>query len=164
MTRRAWSLVLVSVAVAAVSLAVALAALLLRPEPPDDDALREAALAAARERTTALTTYDHRTLDEDFAAVLETATGEFEQEYRATTARLRDAFRRSQAVAAAKVVGAGLERVEDPADAPARAVAVVAVDQVIRTAGAPARTERNRLRMELLRSEGTWLVSRVQRL
>ena len=43
-------------------------------------------------------------------------------------------------------------------------VAVVAVDQVIRTRGAQPRTERNRLRMTLVRPDATWLVERVERL
>ena len=125
---------------------------------------RASALEAARERTVALTSYDHRRLDEDFAAVLETATGDFAQEYRRTTAQLRDAFVQQRAVAEAQVVAVGLESADVDGNGPDRAVAVVAVDQVIRTAGAAPRTERNRLRMELVRREGTWLVQRVERL
>ena len=154
-----------AVSVAAVSLAVALAALLLGDDEVQRvEAARESALDAARERTLALTTYDHRSLDEDFAAVLETATGEFEKEYRDTTAQLRETFETTRAVAVAEVVGAGLESAEVAGDGPQRAVAVVAVDQVIQTANAPPRTERNRLRMALLRRDGTWLVERVERL
>ena len=147
------------------SLAVALAALLLgRPDVERIEADRASALDAARERTLQLTTYDHRTLDEDFGAVLATATGEFEKEYRDTTAQLRMTFERTQAVAVADVVAAGLESADLDADGSQRAVAVVAVDQVITTTGAAPRTERNRLRMELVRPQDTWLVERVERL
>jgi Mce-associated membrane protein len=96
--------------------------------------------------------------------VLATATGEFEDDYRSTTARLSGTFTTTQAVAKGTVVGAGLESLEAPDDGPVIAVVVVAVDQVITTKGAAPRTERNRLRMELVRPEDVWLVSRVERL
>ena len=155
-------------AVAAVSLAVALAALLLGDDRADRaDRLAEVragALDAARERTLALTTYDHRSLDRDFAAVLADATGEFETDYLRTTSQLRRTFEQTRAVAVGEVVGAGLESADLAGDGPQRAVAIVAVDQVITTTGAPPRTERNRLRMTLLRRDGRWLVERVERL
>ena len=155
----------VALAVAVVSLGVALASLLLG-DPAADRAerARESALQAARERTTTLTSYDHRRLDEDFAAVLETATGEFKAEYEKTTMQLKSAFVQQRAVAVAEVVAAGLEEADVDGEGDDTAVAVVAVDQVIKTAGQPPRTERNRLRMELVRPDGTWLVTRVQRL
>ena len=125
---------------------------------------RATALEAARERTTRLTSYDHRTLDADVQAVLETATGEFEAEYTRTVQGLRETFVQTQAVATGTVVAAGLEGEVVDSEQGDRAVAVVAVDQVITTAGASPRTERNRLRMELVRPEDTWLVAKVQRL
>jgi len=143
--------VVVALGLSVVSLAVAAAAVLVREPAPSIQAVGPSALEAARARTATLTSYDHRTLDADFAAVLATATGEFAREYRATTEQLRPTFLRTRAVAAAEVVAAGLESVQAPADGPQRAVAVVAVDQVITTAGAPPRTERNRLRMALVR-------------
>jgi hypothetical protein len=155
--------VLVALAVALVSLATAAVALLLPRDDVDDEQVRASALQAARARTVALTSYDHRTLDMDAAAVLETATGEFEQEYTRTLEQLRGTFERTQAVAEAQVVAVGLESLQRDGETE-RAVAVVAVDQVISTAGAPARTERNRLRMVLVRPAGTWLVERVERL
>jgi Mce-associated membrane protein len=151
----------VAVAVALVSLGLALASLLLGdPAAERADRARDSALQAARERTTTLTSYDHRRLDEDFAAVLETATGDFRAEYEKTTAQLKQTFVQQRA----EVVAAGLEEADVDGDGADTAVAVVAVDQVIRTAGQPARTERNRLRMELVRPDGTWLVQRVERL
>jgi Mce-associated membrane protein len=163
--RPSWAVVLVSLAVALVSLAVAAGALLLGQRAAQDvDDTRASALAAARERTEVLTSYDHRSLDEDVAAVLATATGEFEAEYRKTIDGLRPTLASTKAVATAEVVAAGIERAEVEGEGPERAVVVVAVDQVIETAGAAPRTERNRLRMELVRPDGTWLVERVQRL
>ena len=128
------------------------------------DEIRDSALAAARDRTTALTSYDHRRLDDDFAAVRETAVGDFEREYLATTDQLRQTLEQTEAVATAEVVAVGLESVQAERGEPDRAVAVVAVDQVIATAEAAPRTERNRLRMTLIRPAETWLVERVERL
>lgn len=160
-----WAVVVVALAVAVVSLGLAAASLLLGdPASERADRARESALQAARERTTTLTSYDHRRLEKDFAAVLETATGEFEAEYRKTTEQLEQTFVQQKAVAVAEVVAAGLERADVDGEGEDTAVAVVAVDQVITTAGRPARTERNRLRMELVRPDGTWLVRKVQRL
>lgn len=155
----------VALALALVCLGVAAAALLLAdPAVERVDRARDSALQAARERTVTLTSYDHRRLDEDFAAVLETATGEFKAEYEKTTQQLTQTFLQQRAVAVAEVVAAGLEEADVDGEGEDTAVAVVAVDQVITTTGQPARTERNRLRMELVRPDGTWLVRRVQRL
>ena len=125
---------------------------------------RASALEAARERTVALTSYDHRTLDADVQGVLATATGEFETEYTETVQGLRETFVQTQAVAKGTVVAAGIEGEVVDSEQGQRAVVVVAVDQVITTAGQPPRTERNRLRMQLVRPEGTWLVADVERL
>ena len=157
-------MVVVALAMAAVSLAVAAVALLVRPGGDQADDTRASALAAATERAETLTTYDHRTLDASFASVLETATGEFEADYKKTTEQLRPTFTQTKAVAAGEVVAAGIETAELEGDDPDRVVVVLAVDQVITTSGAPARTERNRIRMTLVRPDGTWLVEKVQRL
>lgn len=123
--------------------------------------LRRSALEAARAATVSLTTYDHRTLDQDFARVSALAVGDFAKEYAETSAALRPTLQQTQAVASSKVPAAGVEELQAE---PARAVVVLAVDQVIETAGAPPRTELNRLRMTLVRPEQTWLIEKVQRL
>lgn len=130
----------------------------------DAAAVRASALEAARERTVSLTSYDHTRLDQDFAGVLETAVDPFRTEYSGTTEQLRAVLAESQAVATATVLAAGLEGEVTETEQGERAVVVVAVDQVIATAGAEPRTERNRLRMTLVRPEATWLVQAVERL
>lgn len=158
-----WSVVLVALAVAALSVALAVTSLVLADDGSkvvqraEQD--RRSALEAARERTLALTSYDYRQLAGDFGAVLATATGSFKSDYETTSRQLGPTFLAAQAMAAGNVVAAGLESGDG-----VRAVAVVAVDQVIRTKGAPPRTERNRLRMTLVRPAGVWLVERVERL
>lgn len=155
-----WSWVCLPLALLLTGLAVVVGALVVGPPNSpvtETEPGRRAALEAARERTSALTAYDYRRLDADFAGVLATATGQFAEDYRSTSEQLRQAFTMEQAVATVKVVGAGLE-----AYAPERAVAIVALDQVIATKDAPPRTERNRIRMTLVQPADTWLVERVE--
>ena len=160
-------MVALSAAVAFVAVTVAAAVLLNPPQaapasgPGAEAELRRAALDAARAATVTLTSYDHRTLDQDFGRVSALAVGEFAKEYAETSASLRPTLEQTQAVATSQVPGAGIEDLQVD---PVRAVVVVAVDQVIQTAGAEPRTELNRLRMTLVRPEQTWLVEKVQRL
>lgn len=159
-SRPPWSYVFGALALAALSLALAVGALATGTTVGGGgDADRKAALEAARQRTQALTSYDFRRLDQDFAGVLATSTGPFKEEYTKATAQLGQGFAAAEAVATAQVLAAGLESFEGD-----RAVAVVAVDQQITAKGAQPRTERNRLRMTLVRSEGAWLVEKVERL
>jgi Mce-associated membrane protein len=159
--------VAVSIAVALASVTVAGVVLVTQPRTAGAPAggseaeLRRAALDAARAATVSLTSYDHRTLDEDFGRVSAIAVGDFAKEYAETSAALRPTLEQTQAVATSQVPAVGIEELQTD---PVRVVAVVAVDQVIRTAGAEPRTELNRLRMTLVRPDQTWLVERVQRL
>ena len=160
--RPPWSYVFFALGLAAVSLALAVGALATGTTVAGGGASeqdRQGALQAARDRTLALTSYDFRRLDQDFAAVLAASVPPFRDEYTETTAQLTPAFTQAEAVATSTVVGAGLESY-----APERVVAVLAVDQQIATKGAQPRTERNRLRMTLVPSDQGWVVERVERL
>lgn len=158
--RPSWWLVSVPLALAVVSLAVLVGALRLGPTVGtvgETEPLRRAALQAARERAVAVTSYDHRRLEKDFAGVLATATGQFAEDYRNTSEELRPELVADEAVATTTVVAVGLESF-----APDRAVAVVAVNQLISVRNAPPRPERNRIRMTLVRPADRWLVERVE--
>ncbi len=160
-------MVALTIAVALASVAVAAVVLVTHPRTAATPAggneaeLRRAALDAARAATVGLTSYNHRTLDQDFARVSAIAVGDFAKEYAETSAALRPTLEQTQAVATSQVPAVGIEDLQAN---PVRVVAVVAVDQVIQTAGAEPRTELNRLRMTLVRPEQTWLVEKVQRL
>jgi Mce-associated membrane protein len=157
----------VSIALALASLTLAAVVVVTQPGAGTSSAggsdaeLRRAALDAARAATVSLTSYDHRTLDQDFGRVSAIAVGDFAREYAETSAALRPTLEQTQAVATSQVPAVGIEQLQSD---PVRVVAVVAVDQVIQTAGAEPRTELNRLRMTLARPEQTWLVEKVQRL
>ncbi len=142
--------------VVAVVCATALAVTLLAR--PSDTELRDSALVAARTYTASLTTYNAGTLDEDIARVKRVATGQFAEEYDETISSLLDQLQADQASSKGTVVGAGLERFERD-----EATVLVAVNQEITSAGAASRTEASRLRMVLVRRDGSWLVSDVER-
>lgn len=153
-----WAVVAAALGLALVCLVTVIALILTRPAV--DDELRDSALVAARTYTTSLTTYDHRTLDEDVERVRRVATGEFATEYDATIEQLRQQLVTTQAVSTGTVVGAGIESVD-----PDSATVLVAVNQTIVSAEAPEpRSETNRLRMVLVRQDGSWRVGQVQRL
>jgi Mce-associated membrane protein len=154
--RPSWGLVAAALLVALLALAVVAGLLLARPSQDD---LRNSALEAARTYSASVTTYDASTLDRDVERVLRVATGDFREEYESTIDQLRPQIEQQKTVAVGTVVAAGVETLEDD-----RASVVVAVDQNITTAGQPARTEANRLRMALVRRDGSWLVERVERL
>ena len=154
-------MVAVALALAIAALVVAGTVVLRAPDPGEDARLRAAALDAARAAAVSLTSYDHRSLDEDFARVSGQATGMFKQEYAKTTTQLRPSLEQSQAVATSTVPAAGLEKLETD---PVRAVVVLAVDQTIAADGAPRRTEFNRIRMTLVRPGESWLIAEVERL
>ena len=143
---------------AAVSVAAAAAGLALLARPSQAD-LRDSALSAGRSYVERLTTFDARTLDEDVAAVERVSTEQFSAEYGETIAAVRDQVQADQTVSAGEVVAVGLEKLEDD-----RAVVLVAVNAEITSAGQPARTEANRVRVELVRQDGSWLLSGVDRL
>jgi Mce-associated membrane protein len=143
-------------AVLAVAGVVAGAVALARPSPAD---LRDSALSAARSYVQTVTTFDARTLDEDVAAVRRLSTDEFAAEYEETIAAVRDQVLAEQTVSVGEVVAVGLERLEGD-----EAVALVAVNAEITGAGQPPRTEANRVRIALVREDGSWLIRGIDRL
>lgn len=125
---------------------------------PDEAETRQSAVLAATRYTTSLTTYDARTLDDDVARVRRVSTDEFAGEYAESIEDLREQITAEQRTSAGEVVGAGLEELDGDT-----ATVLLAVDQRITAAGQPARTEATRVRVELVRRDGTWLLRSVSR-
>ena len=134
-----------------------LAAVLL--SRPSDVELRESAVAAGTRYTEFLTTYDARTLEEDVARMAAVSTEEFAEEYRRTVEELRPRIAEQQATSTGTVVGSGVERLEGDT-----ATVLVAVDQELTSSGQEPRTEANRVRLRLVREDGSWVVADVERL
>jgi Mce-associated membrane protein len=143
------------------ALAVAAAAVLLVAAPKVSEAgtredRREAVLTAARQQAVNFTTLDYRRLDRDLGRVEAGATGQFRNQFRSGAAELTELVTQNKAVAKGEVLEAGI--VSEDADS-AR-VLVVADSEVTNTgSGGEPQMRHYRIRMDLVRQDGRWLVS-----
>lgn len=163
--RRADALLLGALAVV-VALAVAAAVLgllLMRQDRAEDrvELARTEALAAAERHAVTLLSYDHRRLDRDFAAARKVLTGNFADDYAATTESVvRPTAEEVKAVVTAEVAASSVVRAGEN-----RAVVLLFVDQTTTSTRLDGpRVDLNRVRMTLDRSGGQWLVSGVDAL
>lgn len=160
------------VLVVVVSVVVALAtALVVASVLGDDEARRtagsqrlaaeaaagEAAEEAARRAVVAMTTYDAATVEEDFAWVEEVGTPAFRETFAPTTGDLVDLIAELGSSARGTVI-ASAATVRDPRDVEV----LLFVDQEITAPGARPRLEEQRVRLQMVRSAGRWLVDRVE--
>lgn len=124
---------------------------------------RTAALQSAGAAAELVLSYDHTKLDQDFAAALEVATGDFREEYRRTSENaVRQVATESEAVVEADVVSSAV--VSATAD---RVVVLLFVNQTTTSNRLDApQTDQNRVRMTMVRDAGSgrWLVSEVDAL
>lgn len=96
------------------------------------DAGREAE-AAGREVAVNMLTYDHRTLDEDFAWVESDGTPRFQEAFGKSAADVREIAEATSATSEGKVIGSGVH-----VDGAGRATVIVAADSQIAQPGRPA--------------------------
>lgn len=154
------SLPVASVVAAVLVLAVAAAVtfgMLLSARSSADRAGTEA-LATARAYAVTATSYDYQHLDQDFAAVLDGATGDFKNEYASATEPLRQLVTQAKASATGTVVAAGIQ-----SRSTGQVVVVALVDQSVSNAGSTQpSTAHNRLIMTLVPDDGRWLVSKLE--
>jgi Mce-associated membrane protein len=151
---------LVAVALVAALLAVVVGGVLAGRAWQRDHALIEAehdAEAAARSAVVAMTTYDHRTIDEDLAWVEEAGTEEFRDYFAAASERTRAFIERARATATGEVVASAAD-----AEDPRHVEVLLFVDQTITAAGRPGeQVEQPRVTMQMVRVDGAWLVEAV---
>jgi Mce-associated membrane protein len=116
------------------------------------------ALATARSYAVVVTSYDYRTLDQDFTNVLNGATGEFKDQYGAASKTLRNLVTTAQASAKGTVLNAGVESATTD-----RVVVLLFMNQAITNAStSDSRMDRSRLLMTLTKNDGQWLASKVE--
>lgn len=153
------TLVLVAVAAAAVACLVLAALTVPRLAAAGErEQRRTEVLQAARQHAVNFTTLDHQHLDRDLGRVLDGATGEFKEQFRAGTKDLSELVTANQAVSEGEVLEAGI--VSDDEDS-AR-VLVVADSTVTNSAGPDPQKRHYRLQLDLVRDGGRWLVSDLQ--
>lgn len=129
----------------------------LRRDRAVDDAGQQA-LAAAQQYAVILTAVDTGHLDQNFAAVLDGATGEFKDMYSQSSAQLKQVLLDSKAKADGKVIAAGIKSAS--AD---KVEVMLFLDQSVTNALNPEpRIDRNRLILTMQKVNGRWLASNVE--
>ena len=129
----------------------------LRSEARAEEA-REQATAAARDAARLLFSYDHETLEQDFEKGLSVTTGEFREQYQRTTSEVvSPVAEQYDAVVVAEVIEAAI--VEASAD---RVTALVFLNQATTSTRVEGQqVDQSRVRMQLVREDGRWLVEGV---
>lgn len=121
-----------------------------------DDA-GQAALSAAQRYAVILTSVDNAHLDQNFAEVVNGATGEFRDMYVQASARLRQVLMDNQAGAHGVVIDSGIK-----SEAKNKVEVVLFVDQSVTNKANPdPRIDRNRVVMTMEKIDGRWLASKV---
>jgi len=131
-------------------------------DPPDSlSTTRSDALAAARAHAQEILSYDHRTLDADFAKAEAALTGKFKKDYARTTSTVvRPSAEQYKVVVEAEVTAASVVRAGDD-----RVVALLFVDQTTTSTRLEGpKVDLNRVRMTLVEQDGKWLVSELDAL
>ncbi len=153
-------LVLVGLLTVLMVAGVAFLGLQLRSEAQTETA-REEAVAASRDAARLLFSYDHATLDEDFAMGLSVTTDGFRDEYARTTEQVvTDVARQYKAVVVADVVESAVVE-----DSPHEVTTLVFLNQATTSTQIQGRqVDQSRVRMRLVEQDGRWLVAEVQAL
>jgi Mce-associated membrane protein len=131
-------------------------------DPPDSlSKTRSDALAAARSHAQEILSYDHRTLDADFAKAEAALTGKFKKDYTRTTSTVvRPSAEQYKVVVKAEVTGASVVRASEH-----KVVALLFVDQTTTSTRLEGpKVDLNRVRMTLVEKDGKWLVSELDAL
>ena len=119
---------------------------------------RDEATAASRDAARLLFSYDHATLDEDFAKGLAVTTGDFTESYRKTTTEVvKPVALQYKAVVVADVVESAVIEAE-----PHEVTTLVFLNQgTTSTRVTGQQVDQSRVRMRLVEKDGRWLVSEV---
>ncbi|MFD4401232.1 DUF3329 domain-containing protein [Nocardia sp. NPDC058499] len=121
------------------------------------DSAARAATDAARAYGVALTSVDSNTLDQDFTAVLDGATGEFKDMYTRSSGQLRQLLMDNKATGEGTVLDAAVKSAT-----PTKVEVLLFIDQTVTNAAAPdPRVDRSRVAMTMELVDGRWLASRV---
>jgi hypothetical protein len=115
------------------------------------------ALQAARSGVVDMTSFDYLTLDDDIEQIKRVATGDLEKEAAEQLDSRRQQITDSQATVNTEVVGAGVTR----ADSDDATVLPVIQSTQKSTASEQAQVVRYRIRVELTKEDGRWLLSGI---
>lgn len=118
------------------------------------DASRQAAVSYAE----VLTSIDSNNVDENFAAVVNGATGDFKDTYTKASVELRQLLIENKATAQGTVVDSAIQ-----SGARDKVVVLVMIDQkVTNTARPDPRVDHSRMKLTMEKIDGRWLASKVE--
>ena len=122
------------------------------------DKAADAAVSAAREFTTTLTSVSANSIDKDFAAVLAGSTGEYRAMYAKSSDQLRQLLVDNKAQAKGTVLASGVESATTD-----KVVVLMFVDQTVQNvSNAQPRIDRSRIRITMTEHDGRWLAEKVE--
>lgn len=123
----------------------------------DTAAAGRAALAVAQTYAVALTSVDNQNIDQNFAQVLNGATGEFKDMYSQSASQLRQVLIDNKAVSKGTVVDAAIKSASKT-----EVVVLLFIDQSISNVVNPQpRIDRSRVRMTMKLVDNQWLASKI---
>ena len=158
--RPSWLVVVLVVALVAALVGVALLWKQNRDLAQDRD-LQQAEAAATQEASriaVSMTSYDSKSVNKDFAWVHDDGTAKFEQDYAKSTATIRKLIVRTGAHAEGRVSEAA-----GTATDPTHVTVVLFVDQTLQRPGdRQPSVDSSRVVMDMVRSNGRWLVNSVE--
>lgn len=121
-------------------------------------AAESAAQDAAVHYAQVLTSIDSNKVDDDFAAVLNGATGDFKDTYTKASVQLRQLLIDNKATAQGTVVQSAVQ-----SGSRDEVVVLLMVNQAVTNTNRPdPRVDRTRMKMTMTRADGRWLASKVE--
>ncbi|MCX2933561.1 tetratricopeptide repeat protein [Mycobacterium sp. CVI_P3] len=122
------------------------------------DAAAHDAQEAAVHYAQVLTSIDSNNVDQNFADVLNGATGDFKDMYSQSSAQLRQLLVDNKATAHGVVIDSAVKSAS-----PDKVVVLMFVDQTVANKAAPdPRIDRSRVRMTMEKVDGAWRASKVE--
>ena len=120
---------------------------------------RTSALEAGKQSAVALSSYNYKTLDQDFGAVASRSTPTFRDSFNQSSGSLRTVLQQYDATATSTVVAAGVTSASQD-----RAVVLVFLNQVATNTNQKAgpTTDQSRVEVTLSRSGSRWLIDGVK--
>jgi Mce-associated membrane protein len=118
----------------------------------------EAAKQAAINYAQVLTSIDSDNVDQNFADVLNGATGDFKDKYTKASVQLRQLLIDNKAAAHGVVVESAIQ-----SETKDKVVVLLMIDQTVTHAARPdSRVDRNRMKITMVKVDGHWLASEVE--
>jgi Mce-associated membrane protein len=118
----------------------------------------EAAKHAAINYAQVLTSIDSDKVDQNFADVLNGATGDFKDKYTKASVQLRQLLIDNKAAAHSVVVESAIQ-----SETKDKVVVLLMIDQTVTHAARPdGRVDRNRMKITMVKVDGRWLASEVE--